>query len=316
MSMDSVSSDEVKAKARDFGADLVGIASAESLQDEPHPPSRVVKGVKSVVVMARRFMYGGVRLRDGTARTHHYATELGLTELEDAALRMTFYLEDAGYPSLMVPASGSRSKQEDMADHGPLSLTHAAVEAGLGTLGLNGMLLTREYGPRVILCAVLSHAELDPDHRMTKALCLGEECGRCLLVCPGNAVRHWELDVEACRPYSAPYDYPFFQEHVAKVANEPDPAKKWEIATSTDSLMIWQSMLRGVGIVTGCTRCQDVCPVGEDYEKYLADALDEMPEETEEKRAALAEMQERASSGGRGEAFERERRWIGKLDTE
>lgn len=309
----SLTSAEVKSEAREFGADLVGIASAASLEDDPHPPSSVLKGARSLVVMGRRFMYGGVRLRDGTARTHHYATELGLTELEDAALKMTFYLEDEGYPSLMVPASASRSKQEDMASEGPLSLPHAAVEAGLGTLGLNGMLLTPKFGPRVILTVVLTYAELEPDQRMTDALCLGEECGRCLLTCPGDAIRHWALDVGSCRPYSAPYDYPFFQEHVAKITTEPDPAKKWEKATSTDSLMIWQSMLRGVGIITGCTRCQDVCPVGEDYQRHLADLLDEIPEETEEKRARLAEIQERAAAGKRPASFDRQRRWIGNL---
>lgn len=309
----SLSAADVKSKAREFGADLVGIASAASLEDDPHPPSGVLKGARSLVVMARRFMYGGVRLREATARTHHYATELGLTELEDAALKMTFYLEDAGHPSLMVPASASRSKQEDMAGEGPLSLPHAAVEAGLGTLGLNGMLLTRKFGPRVILTVVLTYADLEPDQRMTQALCLGEECGRCLLTCPGDAIRHWALDVPACRPYSAPYDYPFFQEHVAQITSEPDPAKKWEKATSTDSLMIWQSMLRGVGIITGCTRCQDVCPVGEDYERHLADVLDEIPEETEEKRERLADYRESAAVGVRPPSFYRQRRWIGEL---
>ena len=41
-----------------------------------------------------------------------------------------------------------------------LSLPHAAVEAGLGTLGLNLQLLTPEFGPRVLLTAVLCSVDV------------------------------------------------------------------------------------------------------------------------------------------------------------
>ncbi len=51
-----------------------------------------------------------------------------------------------------------------------------------------------------------------------------------------------------------------------------------------DTLMIWQSMLRGVGIYSGCTRCYDVCPVGADYETHLRSVQEEIAEATDEKR--------------------------------
>ncbi|MGH3196236.1 MAG: hypothetical protein ACRDOH_13255 [Streptosporangiaceae bacterium] len=306
-----MSTEEVVTKARELGAQLAGVASAEALADLGHPPGAVLNGARSVVVLARRFVYGGVLQRSSRARSHHYATELGLTELEETALRLMFWLEDRGHPALMVPASASRSKQEDLAADGPLSLTHAGVEAGLGTLGLNGMLLTPEYGPRVILSAVVTLAPLQPSVRHEDALCLGEACGRCLLACPGSAIGQWDLDVEACRPHSAPYDYPAFQRHLERVLTEPDPDEQWKTATSTDSLMFWQSMLRGVGIQTGCTRCQDVCPVGEDYPERLAQVLDDIPEATPAKRAELQGIQGRAAAGEHGPGLDQ--RWHGHL---
>lgn len=301
---------EVVARARELGAQLAGVAAADALADLPHPPGQVLNGARSVIVLARRFIYGGVLQRDGSARSHHYAMELGLTELEETALRLMFWLEDLGHPALMVPASASRSKQEDLAADGPLSLNHAAVQAGLGTLGLGGMLLTPQFGPRVILSAVVTLAPIEPSERMEHSLCLGEECGRCLLACPGSAIRQWHLDVEACRPHSAPYDYPFFRRHVERLVTEPDPTRKRQIASSTDSLMFWQSLLRGVGVETGCTRCQDVCPVGEDYARRLAGRLDGIPEETPAKRAELATLRERATAGDRGPYHDP--RWMGR----
>lgn len=309
MDVSTVDAADVVAKARELGAQLAGVASAEALADLAHPPEGVLNGARSVVVLARRFVYGGVLRRDSGSRSHHYTTELGLTELEEIALNLMFWLEDNGHPALMVPASASRSKQEDLAAEGPLSLTHAAVAAGLGTLGLNGMLLTPQYGPRVILSAVVTMAPLEPSPRIDHALCLGEKCGRCLLACPGGAVRQWSLDVEACRPHSAPYDYPYFAQHVGRIAAEPDPQRQWELASSTDSLMFWQSLLRGVGVETGCTRCQDVCPVGADYPR-LAATMDEIPEQTADKREQLERMREQARTAGRAELADP--RWVGE----
>ena len=81
----------------------------------------------------------------------------------------------------------------------------------------------------------------------------------------------------------------------------------------TDTLMIWQSMLRGVGIYSGCSRCYDVCPVGEDYEAELEVVQQQIAEETPPKRARLAEMAAARTSGTRPAGLERHARWIGAL---
>ena len=77
------------------------------------------------------------------------------------------------------------------------------MEAGLGTLGLNEQLLTKEFGPRVLLTAVLCSVDVECDRPMTEALCLGPECGRCLKACPGDVIGQWERDWERVRPATA-----------------------------------------------------------------------------------------------------------------
>ena len=171
-----------------------------------------------------------------------------------------------------------------------LSLPHAAVEAGLGTLGLNRQLLTPEYGPRVVLTAVLCSVDVEPDKRREESLCLGPACGRCLKACPADAVRHWDRDWPACDTHRSPYGFAKLIGHVETVMAEPDTQKKKDLLRTETFFNLWQSILRGSGVVTGCRRCADVCPVGADYEAMLADALGAIAEDNEAKALRLAGM--------------------------
>jgi epoxyqueuosine reductase QueG len=315
----------VKAKAKEFGADLVGIADGRVL--DAHPPDRThpqtpslvsQRDNRSVIVLAKRHLAGTARLKGWNERHKQYAAELALSQLEDASLKLVYFLEDeAGYPALIIPpvhTDATRNYRAYMegGTYGALSLVHAAVEAGLGTLGLNLMLLTPEYGPRVILTAVLTSAEIEPDPRMTAPLCLGEECGRCLLACPGDAILQWGLDKKKCAPYASPHGFSHVISHVGNVLRAVTEEEKIELLRSGDSFNIWQTLLRGVGAYTGCTRCEDVCPVGQDYARLLQDAQEEIPEITPEKTARLAAMKQARAAGEKIEGLERSRRWIGE----
>jgi epoxyqueuosine reductase QueG len=159
---------------------------------------------------------------------------------------------------------------------------------------------------------VVTTAELEPDRMLETPLCLGEECGRCLLACPGDAIGDWELDLERCRPYSSPYGYHFLRQHVERVLQTPDRAARAEVMRSTDTLMLWQSMLRGVGIYSGCTRCYDVCPVGVDYEPHLRDIQEDIPEATPEKHEKLRAIQALRARAVAASGLRQHARWIGR----
>lgn len=305
----------VKARARELGASLVGIAAAATVDEHrvpgvPRGASNILTGARSVVVVARRLLSGMSRELDPRNRNVHYAGEMILASVESLSYDLVRFLEDAEYPSIMLPAAYSRSHQTDVAAK-TLSLPHLAVEAGLGTLGLNLQLLTPEFGPRVALGAVVTTAALEPDQRIEHALCRGAECGRCLLACPGDAVGDFALDLERCRPHSSPYGYHFLQKHVERALAAPDPAARFAVLRDTDTLMIWQSMLRGVGIYSGCTRCYDVCPVGRDYESHLREVQETIPEESAEKRERLAGLARERAAGRRSPGPRGHERWIG-----
>jgi ferredoxin len=82
---------------------------------------------------------------------------------------------------------------------------------------------------------------------------------------------------------------------------------------SEDSFNLWQSILRGAGVITGCRRCADVCPVGADYEAMLRDALDAIPETTPAKEARAAAMAADERAERPCDTYAAQQRWIGAL---
>lgn len=318
ITVEDLSAEAVKAKADELDIDLCGIADARTVAEHPPPGAHepdvdsLLYGAASVVVVARRTSAGASSV-DWDDRNAHHSNQIGISELELATLDLLYFIEDHGHPSLMVPVQAARSKLYDGMHEGPLSLPHVAVEAGLGTLGLNLQLLTPEYGPRVILGAIVTTAALEPDDRLTDGLCEGAECGRCLLSCPGDAIDHFDMRVDDCRPHAEPWGFDRFLEYTGEIMEADSVEARQDLLQGTDSLMVWQSMIHGAGVNTGCTNCADVCPVGDDYDR-LAEARADIPEATDEKRERLADLRRSELEGDLPPGLEAHERWIGDID--
>ena len=318
----SITAEDLKSKAKEFGADLVGIADGNKMNqfppypEDPKTPSSITDyDADRVIVLARRLSLGTARIPSWDNRHKYYNDELAITALEETALEVVLWLESQGYPALIVPPThvdpwkydGNPEKHLSPL----LSMDHAAVEAGLGTLGLNLQLITPEFGPRVMLIAVLTSAPLNPDKRQEEPLCAGPECGRCLKACPGDVIGYWDRDWQKCDSYRNPHGFNHLTQFLSEVIDQTDTETQKSMIRSEDSFNLWQSILRGAGVITGCRRCQDVCPVGEDYEKLIGDVLDDMPEDTAEKAARLREMISAEKSGNETDTFQAQKRWIG-----
>ena len=120
-----------------------------------------------------------------------------------------------------------------------------------------------------------------------------------------DAVGAWARDWAACDKFRQPHGFNELTGFLGDLIDETDPAQQKSMLRSEVSFDLWQSILRGAGAVTGCRRCADVCPVGEDYGDLLADALDQIDEDTPEKQARLTGM-DQVPEDGHGQA-----RWIG-----
>src|SRR3972149_10303458 len=167
----------VKRRARELGPDLVGIASAATLNAfppaprYPQTPDRISRYVKSVVVIVQRIPAGAFRCKQNVPV--QYLDMLVLRRMDRIGYRLAQELERCGHPSFLLAAQETDWNLK-RASYGSLSTRHLGVEAGLGTPRLEVNNLTPEFGPRVYLTGILTEPELEPDARLTAPGCIGE----------------------------------------------------------------------------------------------------------------------------------------------
>lgn len=294
----------VKERARALGADLVGIASARTLNAFPpdprwpQTPERISPYIRSVIVLVQHIPVGAFRCK--TNIPVQYMDMLVLRKMDKVAYRIAEELEAAGHPTFAVPAQETEWSYK-RASYGRLSTRHLGVEAGLGTLGLEVNILTPEYGPRLYLTGVLTELELEPDAPMTEQVCIGESCSRCLHSCPGDAVLHFGIDKRACAEHAQEFGFGqimkfldrAFDAHAAGATVDELAA----MTRSRDLFGFWQGLLRVVGSFGDCPRCLAVCPVGDDYHAHLAGPQKVIPEKTPEKVTLAKSFQQARRQG-------------------
>lgn len=79
-------------------------------------------------------------------------------------------------------------QKDRQASIGEFSHKFAAVQSGLGWIGKNGLLITKEYGPRIRLSTILVDIELPVGSKeeYTDGCC---ECNMCVDICPAKCLK-------------------------------------------------------------------------------------------------------------------------------
>ena len=127
--------------------------------------------------------------------------ELSAQMVDTVAFRLSCWMErELGYRALPLPCDTPYEawKPETLEGRGILSVKHAAVAAGIGTLGKNTMLLHPRFGNRLTLGVVLCELPLPADPP-AKPLC-PPGCQRCLKACPTHALDGTSANQALCRP--------------------------------------------------------------------------------------------------------------------
>lgn len=304
----------VKKLAKDLGADLVGIASAKTLNAFPpdprwpQTPERISESCKSVIVVVCRIPVAAFRCKSGAAV--QYIDMLVMRRMDKIAYRLSTALEKEGHPTFATAAQETDWDYK-RASYGRLSTRHLGIEAGLGTFGLEVNLLTPEFGPRVYLTGILTDLELEPDKIMTEQVCIGESCSRCLYSCPTDAVRHFGIDKRDCAKEAQEFGFmtslPLWEQFI-----DADPETRKRLIKKRDVYGFWQGLLRVVGSFGDCPRCLAVCPVGNDYHAYLTDHQKVIPEKTPENVATAKEFKSARKDGQEIDGLnDWNRRWVG-----
>ena len=249
----------LKARALALGFHKVAIARAEPLErdraalaawlagnrhatmawmgkdpDKRSDPEAMLPGCRSVVALAVNYgPGGGTPAAAGAARVARYANGRDYHKVLGGMLK-----ELAAW---LAAESGVAART--FVDTGPVLERAWAERAGLGWIGKNANVLTRDLGSWTLLGEVLTQAELAPDDGPHQDFC--GTCTACLDACPTHAIEApGVVDSNACISY-------WTIEHRGAIPE-----------TRREGLGDW---------IFGCDICQEVCPWNLSFARTPAD---------------------------------------------
>ena len=195
--------DRMKEFALSKGADLVGIASVSKFAGAPdgHRPEDILPDARTVVVCAKRVPNSVVI--EGPETSYHNMMTSVYHELDVIARKVAIHIEREGGVAIPVPSDEPYYdwNPDRLHGRGDLSHKHAAQAAGLGRLGKNSLLITREFGNRVNLVSLVTNLDLEPDPLVEEELC-PSKCMLCIESCPVKAIAgDQQVNQRLCRSH-------------------------------------------------------------------------------------------------------------------
>ncbi|MBR1672117.1 MAG: epoxyqueuosine reductase [Fretibacterium sp.] len=234
---------KIKREAAKLGINLTGFANVERWKEyhdlpEEFWPQTIWPWSRMVVVLGVQIYLPMLETTPSVVYSELYNTTNRM--LDECAYQLANFLNQKGFRAHFFPRDcyGDISvlvKKPEAA----FSHVMAGRYAGLGTIGMNHTLLTRQYGPRVRLVSVITDAEVHPDPVLTEDICI--RCGQCAKRCPMRAFAPdggpvYAMDKHRCAGYHQ------------RLKNE---------------------------FRYPCGLCTAVCPVGEDRKRYGASSVTE-----------------------------------------
>lgn len=200
----------IKKASRFFGAHLVGITSIDRnwlyTKDRRGNPYNIPESFQYAIVMAIEMDYEAIAT--SPSFTSSAATGLGYSKMAFVEIELASFIQRLGYEAMTCGNNVALSV--------PL-----AIDAGLGQYGRHGILITKQFGPRVRIAKVLTDMKLvsdSPDIDFCKSVVrFCETCEKCAISCPSQSipygkdqtwkgitksnnpgVKKWFVDVETC----------------------------------------------------------------------------------------------------------------------
>lgn len=192
-----IATQSLKAFVHGQGIDLAGVADLRQLAGMP---SAIPSFSTSVLKSFRYAIVLGAQLNKLGKRASGYEVSL---LMEKTAIEVLAYLEEKGYPGLIIHTEDEFDPCKRM---GLLSLKVLAKGAGLGWQGRSLLIINPEYGPIHRWIALLTNMDLQVDEPIPNQC---GECSLCIDKCPKGALtlvpfdghperREDVLDIQAC----------------------------------------------------------------------------------------------------------------------
>ncbi len=232
-------SEEIKRVSRLFGADDVGVTAYDprwhftdnfSIKTLTQKSYKFPDDLPNVIVIVTSMHYEAVKCYPsataGIAVGHGYSKDCELVQ------SIATYILNLGYRAI---ASVNDSSQA----------IPYAIQAGLGEYGRNGLLITKDFGPRVRIGRI--HTDLPLVHDAPKRFGVREfcetTCRRCAESCPPKAISH-----------GAPTEQVPTQSQMKGI-------RKWQVDPER-CFKFWSNQ------GTECGICMRVCPYNKDISRW------------------------------------------------
>lgn len=193
----------LRIKLSDWGAAFIGFSN---VSDKLPSDLSGLKYAITVGVRLSDFIIDQIQDKPTFTYFHHYRSVNTL--IDQITLKAMLYIQESGYQAFAVPASQTVNDGPDKYC-GIFPHKTAAVMAGLGWIGRNGLFVSKHYGPRVRLGTILTDMELPVAGEVLNGQC--GECRRCVESCPAMALTGncWQegcergavVDAKACSEY-------------------------------------------------------------------------------------------------------------------
>lgn len=237
--MNSIKED-LRQYAKEIGVDLLGVTSPEPFNRylnelcvrEPYyqkryshriqtwknfaTPQSLMEDAKSIVVIGFYYLIPDINQNGLRGRIARIITHGHLGIIKRARL-ISQFLGKHGYKAII----GAHRKE-------------AAIRAGLGSLGKNGLLINKKYGSWVAYQSIITNADMEYDEPFVGDIC--GKCNECISSCPTFALYEpYRLNPQHCITYL--------------LTSQKISEKYW------DKLQNY---------ILGCDICQEVCPKNKD----------------------------------------------------
>ncbi|TFG15184.1 MAG: epoxyqueuosine reductase [Promethearchaeota archaeon] len=176
--------------SKKIGIDIIGFADPKYYDrfSKINRPERFLKDAKSVIIIGihlYEIILDAWSQDQKTGKSFHYLDSI----LENRCYLIKEYLAKKGFNSEIVPYNQG------------LFLKDSAALAGIGPIGKNNLLITKEFGSQIRLRAMVTNAPLISGNPITESeYCV--DCNICHDACPAKAFVNGKYVKDICFSYN------------------------------------------------------------------------------------------------------------------